>query len=107
MTEQTAYIYHNDDLAGFLTKTKSGYTFSYEEKYFLDKSKPAISLSFPKDKREYKSFYLFPFFFGLLSEGENKDLQCRILKLDDKDYFTRLIKTAGMDTIGSITVRDK
>lgn len=35
------------------------------------------------------------FFFGLLSEGINKDIQCRLLKIDEDDDFTRLIQTAG------------
>jgi len=48
---------------------------------------------------------LFSFFSGLLSEGINKDIQCRLLKIDENDDFTRLLKTAGEDTIGAITVK--
>ena len=48
---------------------------------------------------------LFPFFYGLLSEGINKDIQCRLYKIDENDDFTRLLLTAREDTIGSITVK--
>jgi HipA-like protein len=47
---------------------------------------------------------LFPYFFGLLAEGIQKDTQCRMLKLDENDHFGRLIKTAHSDTIGDVTV---
>ena len=33
-------------------------------------------------------------------------MQCRLLKIDENDDFTRLIKTAGEDTIGAITVKE-
>jgi serine/threonine-protein kinase HipA len=49
---------------------------------------------------------LFPFFYGLLAEGENKDMQCRILKIDENDSFTRLLKTASEDTIGGVIVKE-
>jgi len=105
-TEQKASVYYNDELAGSITKSNEGYVFTYDEKYFIAKDKPAISLSFPKNIQTYNSKYLFPFFFGLLSEGVNKEIQCRTLKIDEKDYFTRLIKTAGTNTIGAVTLRE-
>lgn len=106
MNEQKANVYFNGELAGRLTKRSGKYEFIYDETYFNDPGKPPISLSFPKDNREYRSDILFSFFFGLLAEGENKQLQCRLLKIDERDNFTRLIKTAGSDTIGAVTVRE-
>lgn len=105
MNSQKAIVYYNGFPAGQLLRTRDGYTFTYDDKYFADKNMPSIALTFPKSKKVYKSEYLFPFFFGLLAEGEIRDLQCRILKIDRKDYFTRLIKTAGTDTIGAVTVK--
>jgi serine/threonine-protein kinase HipA len=35
----------------------------------------------------------------------NKDIQCRLLRIDENDDFTRLLQTAGDDTIGAITVK--
>ncbi|MDD5362239.1 MAG: HipA N-terminal domain-containing protein [Ignavibacteria bacterium] len=106
MNEQRAEVFCNEYLAGDLVKTKNGYIFTYNDKYFNDKDKPAISISFPKSKKQFVSEFLFPFFFGLLSEGVNKEIQCRTLRIDEKDYFTRLIKTASTDTIGAITLKE-
>lgn len=104
--EQKANVYFREYLAGCIIKNKEGFTFTYDNDYFKDVTKPAIAISFPKNNKIFKSKYLFPFFFGLLSEGYNKEIQCRNLKIDEKDYFTRLLKTAYSDTIGAITVRE-
>jgi HipA-like protein len=61
-------------------------------------------MTLPKRAEPYASKVLFPFFHGLLAEGILKETQCRKLKLDENDYFGRLIKTAHSDTIGTITV---
>jgi serine/threonine-protein kinase HipA len=102
-----AGVYYNGKLAGILEKNKStSYIFTYMDDYFADSTMPAISLSFPKTQQEYVAKELFAFFFGLLAEGVNKDIQCRLLKIDENDDFTRLIKTAGEDTIGAVTVKE-
>ena len=100
-----ASVYNNKFLAGTLEKTKEEYTFTYADNYYNDDSKPAISLSFPKKQKQYNSKYMFPFFSGLLAEGLNKQIQCRTLKIDEQDDFTRLIKTATTETIGAITLK--
>ena len=102
-----AGIYYNGILAGILEKKANRqYLFNYSDEYFFNREMPAISLSFPKSIKEYEAEELFPFFYGLLAEGINKDMQCSILKIDEEDDFTRLIKTAGEDTIGAITVKE-
>lgn len=99
-------VYINGELAGFLEKTGSGkFEYRYEESYFLNPSKPSISLSLSKRQQTYQSDHLFAFFQGLLAEGTNKDVQCRMLKIDEKDDFSRLLLTAGDDTIGAVTVK--
>lgn len=100
-----AAVYNNKSLAGTLEKTKKGYVFRYTDEYFKDDSKPAISLSLPKTRQEYRSEHMFPFFSGLLAEGVNKQIQCRTLKIDEQDDFTRLIRTATTETIGAITLK--
>jgi HipA-like protein len=100
-------IYNNGVLAGVLEKTDDReFIFHYDEKYFNDGSKNAISLSLPKKQTEFRSKNLFPFFFGLLSEGVNKQTQCRLLRIDENDHFSLLLSTAQSDTIGSITVKE-
>lgn len=99
-------VYNNKELAGYLEKDVNGhYIFRYDDLYFANEAKPPISLSLPKSRQEFHSEKLFAFFFGLLSEGINKDIQCRAYKIDEKDYFTRLLLTAGDDTIGAITIK--
>ena len=102
-----AEVYNNSVLGGVIEKTDSGtYVFTYDDAYFNDPKASAISLTLPKTKQTYKSSTLFPFFFGLLSEGVNKQTQCRLLKIDEQDHFSLLLKTASTDTIGSITIKE-
>ena len=69
-------VYRNGVLAGTLTEeNRSLYVFTYDEAYFNNVDCPAISLTLPKQQREYRSVFLFPFFFNLLSEGFNRKLQ--------------------------------
>ena len=101
-----AEIYNNGILAGYLEKKgPEDYLFIYENNYWSDASRPSISLTLPKTQQIWRSYTLFPFFAGLLTEGINKDIQCRLLKIDEWDDFTRLLKTAQEDTIGAITVK--
>lgn len=102
-----AEVYNNDSLAGLLEKTEQGeYVFTYNQHYLNDNEKSAISLTLPKKKEAYRSPKLFPFFYGLLSEGVNKQTQCRLLKIDEKDHFSLLLKTANSDTIGAVTIKE-
>lgn len=101
-----AEIFRNGILAGILTETKNGeYVFTYDLSYFNDEKKPGISLTLPKKQREYTSKHLFPFFFNMLSEGTNRIVQSKQLKIDENDFFGLLMATAQYDTIGAITVR--
>ena len=100
-------VYINNILAGTLQKSADGtFLFRYEDDYFANDLMPAISLTLPKTSQQYESRFLFSFFYGLLAEGVNKDIQCRLLKIDEEDVFTRLLKTAGDDTIGAITIKE-
>ena len=101
-----ANVYFRQRLAGILEKTDSGYNFQYNESYLSDHSSKSISFSLPKSKKIFHSKQLFPFFHGLLTEGFATKIQSRKLKIDEKDYFTRLIKTATVDTIGCVTIEE-
>ncbi len=101
-----AAVYRNGIFVGVLTEENlKSYVFRYDENYFADKEKPALSLTMPKTKQEYHNSYLFPVFFNMLSEGENKRLQSMQLKIDERDSFGLLMATAQYDTIGPITVK--
>ena len=102
---RSAKVYMKGIEAGTLTENDNGsYWFEYEPGYFANPSMPEVSLTLPKTQTRFTSDYLFPFFFSLLSEGANKEAQCRLLKIDEKDYFGLLLATTSHDTIGAITI---
>ncbi len=99
-------IYRNGTLAGTLTEeNRQHFVFRYDDNYFSDASKPAISLTMPKTQKKYSSEFLFPFFFNMLSEGVNRKLQSTQLRIDEEDNFGLLMATAQYDTIGAVTVK--
>lgn len=103
---RTVEVYRNGLLAGILTEeTRQHYVFRYDDAYFKDTAQPAISLTLPKNQKEYISEVLFPFFFNMLSEGVNRKLQSTRLRIDEEDSFGLLMATAQYDTIGAITVK--
>jgi len=89
-----------------LEQHAGGYRFRYLPEYLRDASLPAISLSFPRHAAAFESPVLFPYFFGLLAEGDEMKLQCRVLHIDEADHFTRLLQTCGVETIGGVTVHE-
>lgn len=103
---RAAAVYRNEDLAGTLTETdQRNFVFKYDDAYYNNAQKPAISLTLPKSQQEYHSDILFPFFFNMLSEGVNKKIQSIQLKIDEEDYFGFLMATAKYDTIGAVSVK--
>lgn len=100
-----AEVYRNRMLAGILSENDNGYTFMYDPEYYNDNSKPGISLTLPKTQLTHTSKHLFPFFYNMLSEGTNRVVQSKQLKIDEKDFFGLLLATAQYDTIGAITVK--
>ena len=102
---RAAKVFWNDQLAGVLTEhDKSTYEFEYNDAWMANDSKPAISLTLPKSQKRYQSDHLFPFFFNMLSEGVNRKLQSRLLRIDEKDHFGFLLATSSKDSIGAVTV---
>lgn len=93
-------------LAGLLEETETGFRFTYESEYLRDANTSPIGLTMPKRATPFESDHLFPFFYGLLAEGVAKDIQCRELRIDENDSFGRLLKSAGSDPIGSVTVEE-
>lgn len=103
---RAAEVYRNEFLAGVITEeNQKSYVFRYNDIYYADKEKPAISLTMPKTQQEYRSGYLFPFFYNMLSEGANRMIQSRLLRIDERDDFGIMLATAQYDTIGAVTVK--
>ncbi len=102
---KSAKVIRNRELVGILTKEDpKSYVFRYDSDWFQNAEKPAVSLTLPKTQQEYRSDYLFPFFFNMLSEGANLQLQARQNQVDENDFFSLLLLTAYTDTIGAITI---
>lgn len=101
-----ATVFYNDIPAGELTElSPHDYVFRYEDDYYGNPQMPAVSLTLPKTQQEYRASKLFPYFYNMLSEGTNRALQSRLLKIDENDNFGLLLATAGTDTIGAITLK--
>lgn len=100
-----AKILYKDLEAGTLIQHDNGsFTFEYNNSWISDETKPAISLTLPKSQQKYHSEFLFSFFFNMLPEGSNKQVVCKLNRLDTNDYFGLLITTAKNDNIGAIKV---
>ena len=99
-------VYCNNELAGLLKEIPGeGYVFEYDQKYLANPSSPSVSLTLPKSGIRFSSRALFPFFCNMISEGHNREVQSRILRIDREDDFGILAATAQFDTPGAITVK--
>jgi serine/threonine-protein kinase HipA len=102
---QRGKVFRNNIFTGLLTKfNDNSYSFVYDEEYLNKENAKLISLTFPLQKKEFTSKYLFPFFYNLLAEGKLKDIQSKELRIDRSDDFSRLLLTTKENTIGSITI---
>lgn len=103
---RAARIFYNGLLAGLLSKSGGTYRFAYDKAYLAAVGSRPVSLTLPLQEAPYESDVLFPAFVNLLSEGANKVLQTRLLKIDENDYFGLLLATAGGDRIGPLTIKE-
>src|ERR1700754_676420 len=97
---RAAQVLYNEQLAGILSKTDNSYRFVYDKNYLAIPGSKPVSLTMPLREAPYESTVLFPAFVNRLSEGANKKIQSRLLKIDETDYFSLLLATAGNDNIG-------
>ena len=103
---RSAKVYIKGIYAGLLTEIdREHYSFCYDTDYYNNPQLPAVSLTMPKTQQEYTSSYLFPVFFNMTSEGDNRIIPARNLHIDEEDDFGILLATAHTDTIGAITVK--
>jgi serine/threonine-protein kinase HipA len=104
---QRGIVYRNGIRTGEISRDEKGvYRFRYDAEYLDRKDAAAISVNFPLCSDAFVSDTLFPFFFNMLAEGSTKEIQCRELKIDPEDHFSRLLKTARANTIGAVTVEE-
>lgn len=103
---RAAQVLYNGKLAGILSKSGSTYRFVYDKNYLATPGSKVVSLTLPFQEAPYESDFLFPAFANMLSEGSNKAIQNRLLKIDENDYFSLLLATAMSETIGPLTIKE-
>jgi HipA-like protein len=104
---QSGNVYRNGIYVGEISKDDNAtYRFAYSGEYLASEDAVPISVNLPLQREPFLSKTLFAFFFNMLAEGNIKALQCKELRIDEDDHFTRLLKTTSCNTIGSITVKE-
>lgn len=97
-------LFRNEE-AGILTQhDDASFSFRYHDDWITNSSKPGISLTLPKTEKEFHSKYLFPFFYNMLPEGTNKQVACKLNRIDQEDPFGLLMTTAKNDSIGAVRI---
>lgn len=102
---KAAEVLYNGKRAGILSKSGKQYRFEYDKNYLLSASSRPVSLTMPLQQAAFESEILFPAFINRLSEGANKQLQQRLLKIEENDYFSLLLETASNESIGPLTIK--
>lgn len=100
-----AKVLFKNEEAGILTQyDDASFSFRYHDQWVADITKQSISVTLPKTKQEFHSKFLFPFFYHMLPEGANKQVACKLNRIDPNDYFSLLVTTAKEDSIGAVRV---
>lgn len=95
-------VFVHDIEAGILQETDAGeYVFTYHEDYGGE----PVCLAMPRRKESYRSRCLSPYFFNMLSEGANREIQSIIHHIDIHDDFGIMLLTAQFVTVGTVTVK--
>lgn len=99
-------IYLHGVRCGVLKEEDTGeFSFTYDKAYLREEKAEPVSLTLPLRSEPYRCAYLFPAFANMLSEGENRQIQSRLLRIDPDDDFGIMLATCGLDTVGAVTVK--
>jgi len=100
---QRIEIYKKNCPAGFLSRTDSGSEFRYHDAYFLDPTKPGLSVHLNKQEPVYRTIgdNLHAYFAGLLPEGRRLKALVSNVKTSEDDLFS-LFAAAGSSAIGDV-----
>ena len=84
-----ANVLFKNEEAGILTQhDDSSFSFCYYDDWVSNYSKQSISLTLPK----------------MLPEGSNKQVVCKLNRIDLEDHFGLLMYTAKNDSIGAVRI---
>ena len=95
-------VFCGGKFAGTIEERPEGFVFAYDASY-LERHGEPISFTMPTSTHCYFSEFLFPCFTNLLPEGTNRRTICRLLHIDENDFFGMLISFAGRDFIGNLS----
>lgn len=95
-------VYLHEILAGKLARNDSGeLSFSYDEQY-LDRGRPALSLSLPPSPKPCEGVAAKAFFSGLLPDGEVLRRLARYLGISEGNSFA-LLEAVGGECAGAVS----
>lgn len=86
---------------------EGGYRFRYCPEFVRSEQTFPMAITFPKRSRTFRSAFLFPFFFGLLPEGEAARVSCLRLGVAETDYLSRLVDLSAGDSVGDVVVKER
>lgn len=99
------FVYYDNEYCGTIIQDDNNrFIFEYDDAFFTNKDKRAISLTMPKSQKKYESNILFPFFDGLIPEGYLLEAAIRKYNISRNDRMTLLLKTCN-NPIGIVSVR--
>lgn len=100
-------IYYGDVYAGRLVELAiSSYSFTYDDAFLADHSTPPVSVNMPKSQKVFHADHIFPVFTNMLPEGANRRALCRMMKVDEQDFFGMLQMICDMDAIGLFVLKE-
>ena len=100
---RAAEIKFNSIVAGILTEDENGYHFIYDANYLRLNNVQPISLTLPLQAIPFNSFFIFPFFDGLIPEGWLLNIAEKNWKLNSRDRMGLLLACCK-DCIGAVSV---
>ncbi len=98
---RSAKVFYNNQLAGVLAETESGFRFQYHSDYLAGGT--PISFTLPLQEGAFVSAQLPGFFENLLAEGWLRRLQMQEQRIDESDRFGLLLAN-GRDLVGAVTI---
>lgn len=103
MEFRSAEVLVDANVAGRISETEMGYSFTYAPGYLAIDAALPVSLTLPLRPEPYASKVLFPFFDGLIPEGWLLAVAEKTWKLDARDRMGLLLACCR-ECIGNVSV---